>query len=197
MLHDDSGECLIVDPGCYGKEEEAELVDYIEVNELKPVLLLNTHCHIDHVLGNKFVKEKYGIELHIPEFDKGNYDAVPTYADVYGFPGYEHVPEDYLIKENDKIRFGHSELESLFLPGHTEGHLAFINRIDKICLSGDVLFDGSIGRTDLPGGNYDTLISSIQTKLFQYPDDMTVYPGHGPTTTIGKEKKYNPFCAVS
>lgn len=196
VLHDDSGECIIVDPGCYGKEEEEELANYIELNNLKPVLLLNTHCHIDHVLGNRFVKEKYNVELHIPEYDKATYDAVPSYADVYGFPTYSHVHEDKLIKENDKIRFGHSDLDAVFVPGHTEGHLAFINKIDNICLGGDVLFDGSIGRTDLPGGDFDTLIGSIQKKLFVFPDDMVVYPGHGPTTTIGKEKKYNPFCAV-
>lgn len=197
ILYDDSGECAIIDPGCYGSEEEKELVEFIEHESLRPVLLLNTHCHIDHVLGNKFIKEHYNLALQIPEHDKTTYDAVPTYAGVYGFPGYEHTPEDRLIKENEIINFGHSTLKSVFLPGHTIGHQAFINVEANICLAGDVLFDGSIGRTDLPGGDFDTLINSIQKTLFAYPDEMTVYPGHGPTTTIGREKKTNPFCAVN
>jgi glyoxylase-like metal-dependent hydrolase (beta-lactamase superfamily II) len=196
IIYDDSGECAIIDPGCYGKDEEEQLLDFIANNNLKPVLLLNTHCHIDHVLGNKFIKEHFNLELHIPEHDKTTYDAVPSYASVYGFPDYQHSAEDQLIKENDLIKFGHSVLKVVFVPGHTAGHIAFVNTEDNLCLAGDVLFEGSIGRTDLPGGDFDTLISSIRTKLFTYPDEMTVYPGHGPTTTIGREKRHNPFCAV-
>ena len=196
ILYDDSGECAIVDPGCSSPEEENELVNFVENNDLRPVLLLNTHCHIDHVLGNKFIKEKYGLELQIPEHDKVTYDAVPTYASVYGFPTYKHIPEDRLIEENELITFGHYTLKSVFLPGHSPGHLAFINVEDNLCVSGDVLFENSIGRTDLPGGDFDTLINSIQNTLFEYPDEMVVYPGHGPTTTLGREKKFNPFCGV-
>jgi len=197
ILYDDSKECAIVDPGCYGPEEENELVAFIENEGLEPVLLLNTHCHIDHVLGNKFVKEQFNLPLQIPEYDKTTYDAVPTYAGVYGFPHYQHVAEDLLIKEDDKIKFGNAIFEAVFVPGHTKGHLAFVSTKDNICLAGDVLFEGSIGRTDLPGGDFDTLIKSIQTKLFSYPDEMVVYPGHGSTTTIGFEKKSNPFCAIN
>ena len=122
---------------------------------------------------------------------------MPSYASVYGFPAYQHIQEDKFIREGDKINFGDSVLDTVFVPGHSQGHMAFINVEDSVCLSGDVLFDGSIGRTDLPGGDFDTLIKSIQEKLFVYANDMIVYPGHGPTTTIGQEKQYNPFCAVN
>ena len=196
IIYDESGDCAIIDPGCFGPEEENQLVEEIKNLNVNPVLLLNTHCHIDHVLGNQFVKDQFKLELHIPEFDKATYDAVPTYAEAYGFPGYRHATAEHLIREQDIIRFGESELQVLFVPGHTEGHLAFVNTYDKVCLAGDVLFDGSIGRTDLPGGDFNTLINSIHDKLFVLQDDMVVYPGHGATTTIGKEKKSNPFCAI-
>ena len=197
ILYDKTRECAIIDPGCYGSEEEKELVAFIDDHKLRPVLLLNTHCHIDHVLGNKFVRDYYNLPLQIPEHDKSTYDAVPTYASIYGFPDYQHIKEDRLIKENELLTFGEAELQAIFLPGHTKGHLAFIEEQSRVCLAGDVLFEGSIGRTDLPGGDFDTLIRSIQQTLFEFPDDMTVYPGHGPTTTLGQEKRHNPFCAVN
>ena len=196
IIYDETGECAIIDPGCYDSDEEKILVQELENDGLTPVLLLNTHCHIDHVLGNKFIKEKFNLELKIPLKDEATYNAVPTYAGVYGFPNYKHTKADHFIESGDTIEFGHSKLDVIFVPGHTEGHIAFISEPDNICLAGDVLFDGSIGRTDLPGGDFDTLIKSIHEKLFKYPDEMVVYSGHGATTTIGKEKKYNPFCAV-
>ena len=197
ILYDDAKDCVIIDPGCYTKEEEHHLAAILDSESLTPIALLNTHCHIDHVLGNKFVSEQYNIPLQIPQDDKLTYDAVPSYAASYGFPEYNHLHESVLLKSGDSIKFGSSELKVLFVPGHSQGHIALVNENEKICIGGDVLFNGSIGRTDLPGGDYNTLINSIQQELFKLPEDTVVYPGHGPTTTIAIEKQSNPFCAIS
>lgn len=193
LLHDDTKECVVVDPGCYERQEQEQLKKYIADNDLKVVRLLNTHCHIDHVLGNKFVADTYNVGLEIHPDDEQTLRSVPVYSSNYGFPQYaEQLPASYL-KEGENIKFGNTELEVIFAPGHAPGHVVFYNKADKTVIGGDVLFQGSIGRTDLPGGDFDTLIQSIKTKLFTLPDEVTVYPGHGPETTIGYEKKYNPF----
>ncbi|HEY4651450.1 MAG TPA: MBL fold metallo-hydrolase [Pontibacter sp.] len=193
LLHDDTNECVVVDPGCSDKREKEQLQQYIADNNLKVVRLLNTHCHIDHVLGNKFVADTYNVGLEIHEQDLDTLRAIPVYAPVYGIMGYEEqLPASYL-KEGEQVTFGNTTLDIIFAPGHAPGHVVFYNKEDKTLIAGDVLFQESIGRTDLPGGDYNTLISSIKTKLFVLPDEVTVYPGHGPETTIGHEKKYNPF----
>jgi hydroxyacylglutathione hydrolase len=197
VLYDESGECVIVDPGCFGKDEENELSDFIAENNLTVKLLLNTHCHIDHVLGNWFVKNKFGVSLYIHPKDEVVLKAVKVYAPNYGFPGYQEALPDEYLKEGEIISFGKQTLSILFVPGHAPGHVAFYHEEDKVLLGGDVLFYNSIGRTDLPGGDFQTLLDSIKQKFFSLPDDVTVYPGHGPQTTIGFEKKTNPFCAVS
>jgi hydroxyacylglutathione hydrolase len=157
------------------------------------VRLLNTHCHIDHVLGNKFVFDQYGLK---PEFHIGEQpllDAVISYAPGMGFH-YEPSPnpENYLPEEGS-IFFGDTELQLIFAPGHSPAHLCFYDKQANILIGGDVLFRGSIGRTDLPGGNFTQLIDNIEQKLFALPDGCLVYPGHGPETTIGYEKQTNPF----
>lgn len=193
LLHDDTGECVVVDPGCYEQREREQLKKHIDDNRLKVVRLLNTHCHIDHVLGNYFVSETYKVGLEVHPDDEQTLRAVPTYAPVYGFPHYtEKLPDGYL-NEGDTVRFGNTTLQVIFAPGHAPGHVVLYSEEDKVLIGGDVLFQGSIGRTDLPGGDFDTLIQSIRTKLFTLPNEVTVYPGHGPETTIGYEKKYNPF----
>jgi hydroxyacylglutathione hydrolase len=193
LLHDDTKECVVIDPGCYEKHEQAELKKFIEDNNLKVVRLLNTHCHIDHVLGNKFVADTYKVQLEIHPLEEQILRAVPTYAPNYGFQMYsEQLPEKFL-KEGDIVKFGNTEMEVIFAPGHAPGHIVFYNSQEKVAIGGDVLFQSSIGRTDLPGGDFDTLIKSIRTKIFTLPDDTVVYPGHGPKTTVGYEKKYNPF----
>ncbi|MTI19623.1 MBL fold metallo-hydrolase [Fulvivirga sp. RKSG066] len=197
VLYDDTKECVIVDPGCYEDYERQELTDFIKNNELKVVYLLNTHCHIDHILGNQFVKNTYGVELLAHKDDEATLKAVKAYAPSYGFNNYQESEIDKYIDESEKIKFGNSSLDILFVPGHAPGHIAFVDKETKTIIGGDVLFQGSIGRTDLPGGNFDTLISSIHNKFFAYTDDFTVYSGHGPKTTIGVEKKSNPFCAVA
>ena len=193
ILYDDSGEAAIIDPGMYTAAEQNAVVNFIRDNKLKPVLLLNTHCHIDHVLGNKFIFEQYGLK---PQFNAGEQetlDAVVAYAPAMGFR-YDMSPQpDVYLPETGMVSFGDTNLELLFAPGHSPAHLCFYNREDNILIGGDVLFRGSIGRTDLPGGDFKTLIGNIVEKLLILPDDCTVYPGHGPETTIGYEKQHNPY----
>ena len=196
ILSDESKECVIIDPGCYEPHEQAELEQFIQENDLNPVMLINTHCHVDHVLGNYFVSRKYGLPLQIFEKELPTLKSVASYAANYGFPGYQEVEPESFLTEAQPVVFGNSSLEVSFVPGHSTGHIALINEEQGICIAGDVLFDSSIGRTDLPGGDFNTLINSIQKKLFKYSDQMIVYPGHGPATTIGKEKISNPFCAI-
>jgi len=197
ILYDDTGECLIIDPGCYTEEEEENLKNVITNEGLTPVGLLNTHCHIDHVLGNAFVKNTYNLPLQILKDEEQTLEAVPSYAANYGFPNYQHLKAELFLAPNQLISFGNSSVLTLFVPGHSKGHVAFVNRTEKICIGGDVLFDGSIGRTDLPGGDFEVLLNSIREELFSLEDDTVVYPGHGSTTTIGQEKETNPFCALS
>jgi len=197
VISDESSEGVIIDPGCYAREEQKELTSFIENSELKIKYILNTHCHIDHVLGNDFVKEKYKAPLLIHPIEEAVLKSVKNYAPLYGFEGYREALPDQFIDEKDAIRFGDTEWRILFLPGHAPGHIGFYDETEKIIFSGDVLFEKSIGRTDLPGGNFDTLIKSIHQKLFTLPDEVVVYPGHGSPTTTGEEKVSNPFCALS
>ena len=193
LLYDNTGECIIIDPGMYGREEQDRILKFIGEHKLKPVLLLNTHCHIDHVLGNKFVYETYGL---LPQFHEGELPllaAVVSYAPQMGFQ-YDPspIPEQFL-KENDIISFGNSQLEVRFVPGHSPAHICFYSQVDNFLVGGDVLFHMSIGRTDLPGEDFDQLKRSIQTQLFVLPEDCIVYPGHGQSTSIGFEKRNNPY----
>jgi len=193
VLYDETGECAIVDPGFYDRGEEETLLDFISENKLKPVLLLNTHCHIDHILGNKFVADRYKLDLWMHKDDLPLLQAAKSYAHLYGL-NYNHSPEPaHFIKEGDVISFGKSKLQVLHVPGHAPGHIIFIDEPGLKIIGGDVLFKGSIGRTDLPGGNHDQLIKAIKEKVFTLNPKYVVYPGHGPTTTIGYEKENNPF----
>lgn len=196
VLFDELKECIIIDPGCYEKAEQRELADFIEANALNVKQLVNTHCHIDHVLGNAFVKRKFNVGLFIHAIEEPVLRAVKSYASNYGFVQYEETAADGFLTERDVITFGSQSLQILFVPGHSPGHIAFYDAAAKILIGGDVLFENSIGRTDLPGGNFDTLISSIHEKFFTLPDDVTVYCGHGDETSIGFEKRTNPFCAI-
>ena len=193
ILYDNTGECAIIDPGMYTAQEQNAVVNFIRDNQLKPVLLLNTHCHIDHVLGNKFVFDQYGLK---PQFNKGEshvLEVVPAYAPTMGIR-YEPSPlPDHYLPETGTIAFGETELQLIFAPGHSPAHLCFYDAAENILVGGDVLFRGSIGRSDLPGGNHQMLIRNIREKLFILPGDCVVYPGHGPETTIGFEKLHNPF----
>ena len=196
VLYDKTGEAIVIDPGCYEKVEQEELKNFISGKKLNVKLLINTHCHIDHVLGNDFVKNEYHVPFLIHPIEIPVLKAVKIYASNYGFPHYHEVLPDRELKEGELVRFGNSSLEVIFLPGHSPGHIGFYHPPQKFLISGDVLFYHSIGRTDLPGGNHDTLLSSIHQKLFVLPDEVTVYPGHGHSTSLGEEKIHNPFCAL-
>ncbi len=197
IIYDDSLIGVVIDPGCYEKEEKEELDTFIKSKNLTIKYLLNTHAHIDHVLGNYHVKEKYKVPLLMHKKDEPVLKAVKSYAPNYGFANYTEAVPDQFLEEGDEVVFGTSKFTVLFLPGHAPGHIGFYHKDEKILISGDVLFRASIGRTDLPGGYHETLINSIQQKLFKLPDDVVVYPGHGPTTTLGEEKQSNPYCALS
>lgn len=196
VLYDETKQCVIIDPGCYDKDEEEALEGFIDENELDVVALLNTHCHVDHVLGNYFVKEKYNVKLFIHQKDEVVLRAAKVYAPNYGMHHYKETEPDSYLEEGDEVAVGNQKLKVLFVPGHAPGHIAFYHESKKILIGGDVLFYNSIGRTDLPGGSFNTLIQSIRTKFFTLPDDVIVYPGHGPETTIGFEKKTNPFLSM-
>jgi glyoxylase-like metal-dependent hydrolase (beta-lactamase superfamily II) len=193
VLFDETKECIIIDPGCYDNRERAELAEFIEKEALKPVKLLNTHCHLDHIFGNGFVAEKYNLNLEFNKNEQRIFDAYLATADLYNLNADPSPQPSNFIDEGDIIRFGKSSLEIVFTPGHSPGSITFFNREQQFMIAGDVLFYGSIGRTDLPGGHYETLIASIKNKLLPLGDDFTVYSGHGPATNIGFEKNNNPF----
>ncbi|RRB00754.1 MBL fold metallo-hydrolase [Larkinella rosea] len=193
ILFDETREAVIIDPGCYDKRERDALTGFVEQNQLKPVKLLITHAHVDHVLGNAFVKRHYGIELYLHESDLPVLKSVKVLAPHYGMAAYEEAEVDQFLVAGEIVTFGHSKLEVRFVPGHAPGHVAFISHADRFVMGGDVLFRGSVGRTDFPLSDFDTLVTSIRTQLYTLPDDYTVYPGHMGTTTIGQEKRSNPF----
>jgi len=193
LLYDATKACIIVDPGCNSREEQALFSDFIESNGLTPVKLINTHCHIDHVLGNRYVFEKYGLELIAHQAEIPVLKAADISSKIYQI-NYDPSPEiSSFLEEGEFVEFGETKLEVLFTPGHSPGSISFYHKESKQLIGGDVLFQGSIGRTDLPGGDFDTLISSIKNKIFPLGDEVIVYSGHGPSTTVGNEKKLNPF----
>jgi len=193
ILYDDKGVCAIIDPGMYTQEEEEEVISFIESNDLQPQLLLNTHCHVDHVLGNRFIFDTFNL---IPQFHEGELPLlieVQNYAPQMGIR-YEisPIPEVFLPSDGE-VKFGDQNLKIISAPGHSPAHLCFYNEAQGFLIGGDVLFKGSIGRTDLPGGNHKQLLTSIAEQIYTLPDETVVYPGHGPTTTIAVEKSSNPF----
>jgi hydroxyacylglutathione hydrolase len=193
ILADKSDECAIIDCGCYDNTEKEKLAGFIDTRNLKPVLLLNTHCHLDHIFGNGFILEKYGLKTHSCESDEMNRKNAVQHAMLFGLTMDEPPEPEAFIADNQVIKFGTTELLALHVPGHASGSLAFYCENDRCVFTGDTLFSGSIGRTDLPGGNYDTLIKSIKDKLFVLPPSTIVYPGHGNETTIEREMKSNPY----
>lgn len=194
ILYDETKECIIIDPGCYTPEERKQLSDFIAANDLAPVRLINTHCHLDHVFGNRYVAETYKLSLEIHEGELPVLESVPVVAQMYGIPNVQQSPDpDQYIYEGDVIQFGNSKLTVLFTPGHSPASVSFYCEKEHFIIGGDVLFQGSIGRTDLPGGNFDTLMQSIFNHFLTLPDNTIVYSGHGNPTTVGAEKTGNPF----
>jgi hydroxyacylglutathione hydrolase len=193
ILFNEMKDCIIIDPGCYFDEEKDALQSFIAQNKLTPKLLLNTHCHLDHVFGNKFVAEAYKLTLTIHEKEKKMLELAPVSGLKYNMPFDNYTGELIFLKEGDIITLGNDELQVIEAPGHSPGSICFYCKKQNFIISGDVLFYRSVGRTDLPGGDHQTLINNIRNKLFVLPDETVVYNGHGQTTTIGEEKKYNPF----
>lgn len=194
LLFDDSGECIIIDPGCNDDAERQELASEIARRQLRPVRLLNTHCHLDHVFGNAFVANSWSLPLEIHREDLPMLQAVPQVCRMYGLTEPEPSPAPgRFLEEGEIVEFGNTRLEVIHTPGHSPGSVSFFCEADRFLISGDVLFYSSVGRSDFPGGNHQTLISSIKEKLFPLGDDVRVYSGHGPATSIGFEKVHNPF----
>ena len=193
IAYDETNECIIVDPGCYDENENTVLKNFIDQNNLKPVALINTHCHLDHIFGNKFVADTYELNPQMHQLDLPMLEYAPLAANKYGVHLGELPEVGSFLEEGDIIEFGSSRFEIIFTPGHAPGHICLVNKEENITLSADVLFHLSIGRTDLPLGDHETLLNSIRYKLFPLDEAMVVYPGHGPKTSIGFEKANNPF----
>lgn len=193
IIYDDTKECIIIDPGCNSPNEEKELTDFINAMNLKPVRLINTHCHIDHILGNKFVAETYLLQLEAHQGEIPVLQFGAQTASMYHIPYKQSPSIEVYLDEGDTIDFGHSILKVLFTPGHSPASISLLSEEERILIAGDVLFEGSIGRTDLPGGNHTTLLNVIKTKFFTLPGDVVVYPGHGNSTLISTERTTNPF----
>ncbi len=192
IVYSESGSCVIIDPGCYSSQEESELINFIQENDLKPVALLNTHAHIDHVLGNSFVLSQFTIPFYLHDDDIKTLNSVESYAHLYGFEGYKVSPQpSHTLSNIEKLNFDDIELKVFHTPGHCPGHVVFYSEKDQFVINGDVLFNGSFGRVDLPGGDIEILKNSIFNTMFQLPEATKVYCGHGPETTIGQEKRTN------
>lgn len=194
ILSDETKECVVIDPGCLSAEENKQVADFIASNDLKPVRLLQTHLHLDHVFGSAFIAETYNLGLEAHQGDEFWIEQTVSYAQQFGMEMEKSPPaiSNYL-NEGDKISFGQSELEVIHIPGHSPGGVVFYSKADKIAIVGDAIFRESIGRTDLPGGDFNTLISALKSKMLSLPDEVELFPGHGPSTTVGHERVNNQF----
>jgi len=193
ILYDETGECVIVDAGCYTPDEQESIDNFIAGNNLKPVKLLNTHGHIDHIAGIEYLSKKYKIELYMHADDVDNINRSVAMGAAWGFNIQVPSCEVNFVEGNDNVTFGNSTLKVIALPGHTKGGVGYYNAEQKIIMVGDTLFRGSIGRTDLPGGDYETIIRSIIKNLLPLGDEVRYYSGHGESSTLGHERRYNPF----
>lgn len=187
------GEAILVDPGCWNRSEEHALEEFLQRNAITPVRLVLTHAHIDHILGNAWVHKRFGLRPWMHRADLSLLEAAPRQGQLYGVPCEPSPEPEGFLEEGDKVTVGGLTLEVLHVPGHAPGHIALHCPEEKFIIGGDVLFQGSIGRYDLPGSDLDTLLSSIRHKFLTLPDDTVVHCGHGPDTTIGRERRSNPF----
>ncbi len=193
VVYDKSGKCAIVDPGCYKQSEKERLVKFIEENGLTPLMIIQTHGHFDHVMGNAFVTEQWGIPTYINEKDLDQVQRSSSYASYFGYEFANPSGRFINMEDGDVINIGEIQLKVFTTPGHTPGGVVLYNEAEKYVITGDTLFMGSIGRTDLPGGDYDSLMESIKTKLLTLPGETQVYPGHGLSSSITYEIYNNPF----
>lgn len=193
VLYNEAKEACIIDPGCYFPQEEDTLAKFIDSLGLKVVYLLNTHAHLDHVFGLKWAAERYGLTPHLHALEQQVLERAPWAAQMYNLPFPNYSGPLHFLEDGDVIQLGSDALEIIFAPGHAPGHVCFYCAAQSFLIGGDVLFQRSIGRTDLPGGNHGQLIESIETRLMVLPEQTVVHCGHGPATTIGEEKRFNPF----
>jgi len=193
ILAAEDGSAIVIDPGCYTEDEEQELVSFLDKERLNPVRLLNTHCHLDHVFGNAFIAKTYGLQVEIHPGEQIVLDQALSMSHLYGIPMKPSPAPIHTLLPGIPVQLGDDELTALFTPGHSPASVSLYCEKQGFLIAGDVLFQESIGRTDLPGGNMATLLKSIREELFVLPDDTLVYPGHGPHTTIGHERRHNPF----
>lgn len=193
IVYDETKECVIIDPGCYTPAEKQRLADFIGKEGLTPTRLLNTHCHLDHIFGNQYCEDMYGLSLEIHRGELPVLARAPQSGQFFGVPTPAQRTPTKFIAEGDTISFGNTHFQVILTPGHSPASICFYNQTENYIISGDVLFNRSIGRYDLPGGNLATLLDSIRTKLFVLPDQTKVYAGHGITTTIIEEKMYNEY----
>lgn len=196
LLYNETNDCIVIDPGAYYDTEKDEMFGFIKTNSLNPVLLINTHCHLDHIFGNKSAAEKYNLHLRIHQLEKPVLEYGPTSGIMYDLPFDNYTGRIDWIEEGEIIRLGSDELRAIHVPGHSPGSLCFYCERQDFLIGGDVLFLHSIGRYDLPLGDGPALVRNIREKLFVLPEKTVVYPGHGPATTIGEEKKNNPFLVL-
>ncbi|MEN9572035.1 MAG: hypothetical protein RL172_3266 [Bacteroidota bacterium] len=195
VLFNEHKECIIIDPGCYFDEEKEQLAQFISKSGFTPKLLLNTHCHLDHVFGNKFINDTYGLLLHLHPQEEKMLQMAPASGLMWNMPFDNYQGSLVFLKEGDVVQLGQDELQVIEAPGHSPGSICFYCKAQNFIIGGDVLFQRSIGRTDLPGGNHQQLINSIQQKLMVLPGHTVVHSGHGPSTSIGQEKMHNPYLA--
>ncbi len=193
LLYNEHNECIIIDPGCYFDAEKEELKSFIADRKLQPKILLNTHCHLDHVFGNKFIAEEFKLTLNTHQREKEILEMAPASGLMFNLPFDNYQGDVVYLEEGDFVTLREDKLEVIHAPGHSPGSICFYCEKQHFIIGGDVLFKNSIGRTDLPYGSHETLLKNIKEKLFKLPEDVKVYPGHGPATTIGQEMKENPF----
>ncbi len=187
-------ECAVIDPGMSSDKERNAVTSFVKRNDLKVIHLINTHLHIDHAVGDNFITETYGAKPEAHRDDVPLGEGIRQQALMFGMSeDFKDVAVSQYLEEGDVVRIGDGELEVLHIPGHSPGSIVLYDRKDGFVFAGDVLFRGSIGRTDLPGGSHSALISGIKNKLLPLPDNTIVFPGHGPATTIGDERRMNPF----
>ena len=193
VLYDQSRECIVIDAGNSKKEENEQLIGFFKEESLTPVQLINTHGNVDHIFGNSWFFKEYSMKTCLHRSDEPIIRGAREHGYLYGINMDTPPPVGTYLEEGDLIEFGQSSLKCIHIPGHSPGSLVFHSKEDAFVIVGDVLFQGSIGRTDLPGGDYTTLVEGISNKLFTLDDEVVVYCGHGPETSIGNERKYNPF----
>jgi len=193
VVYNEKKQAIIVDPGCYTRIEQKILTDFIIQQALTPTLLLNTHCHLDHVFGNNFISEMYGLTALLHPNEQVVLDRLPESAAKWGIPAEAYKGPIQYIQDQEIISFDDDELKVLLTPGHSPGSVCFYHKAQNFILGGDLIFKDSVGRTDFPGCNAQDLIKSIREQIFPLPDSLTIYSGHGPKTTWGREKEHNPY----